>query len=131
MESPIIVFSDCDLDKAADAVINGFTDNAGQCCIATSRLVVDDAIYGKLKEKIIRKLNEKNFQQSLATDDQFNKVKVAEKGDYCEKLTLQSEKVPAAHRSRCRKRRIPVHQIEPLRWKTVVRNLGPLGTRCE
>ena len=74
-KSPIIVFSDCDLDKAVDAVINGFTDNAGQCCIATSRLLVDDGIYGKLKEKIIRKLNEIDFQQSLATDDQFNKVK--------------------------------------------------------
>ena len=74
-KSPIIVFSDCDLDKAADAVIDGFTDNAGQCCIATSLLLVDDAIYGKLKEKIIRKLNEIDFQQSLATDDQFNKVK--------------------------------------------------------
>ena len=74
-KSPIIVFSDCDLDKAADAVINGFTDNAGQCCIATSRLLVDNAIYGKLKEKIIRKLSEIDFQQSLATDDQFNKVK--------------------------------------------------------
>ena len=74
-KSPIIVFSDCDLDKAADAVINGFTDNAGQCCIATSRLLVDDAIYGELKEKIIRKLNEIDFQQSLATQDQFNKVK--------------------------------------------------------
>jgi acyl-CoA reductase-like NAD-dependent aldehyde dehydrogenase len=38
-KSPIIVFSDCDLDKAADAVINGFTNNrdvAIQHCPALS-----------------------------------------------------------------------------------------------
>jgi len=74
-KSPIIIFSDCDLDKAVDAVIDGFTHNAGQCCIATSRLLVDDAIYVEFKEKIIKKLSKMNFQQSLATEDQFNKVK--------------------------------------------------------
>tara|TARA_Y100000591_G_scaffold265118_1_gene238604 strand:+ start:3501 stop:4907 length:1407 start_codon:yes stop_codon:yes gene_type:complete len=74
-KSPIIVFSDADLEKAANAVIAGFTDNAGQCCIATSRLIVQKSIASDFKDMLALKLQNLNFKQSLATNDQFNKVK--------------------------------------------------------
>ena len=74
-KSPIIVFSDADLEKAANAVIAGFTDNAGQCCIATSRLIVQKSIASDFKNMLALKLQNLNFKQSLATNDQFNKVK--------------------------------------------------------
>jgi len=45
-KSPHIVFSDCDdLDKAAAAVVNGIFRNAGQVCIAGSRLLVQQSVH--------------------------------------------------------------------------------------
>ena len=44
-KSPMIVCDDADLDQAVTAAGNGLFFNAGQCCCASSRLLVQDAIY--------------------------------------------------------------------------------------
>ncbi len=52
-KSPHIVFDDCaDLDAAAAAVVAGIFRNAGQVCIAGSRLLVQHSIHDALLEKI-------------------------------------------------------------------------------
>lgn len=51
-KSPQIVFADADLDAAVPAVINGIVQNAGQTCSAGSRLLVDQAIYEPLLERL-------------------------------------------------------------------------------
>lgn len=53
-KSPHIVFDDCDdLAKAAAAVVNGIFRNAGQVCIAGSRLLVQQSIYNEFVDKIV------------------------------------------------------------------------------
>ncbi len=53
-KSPHIIFDDCDdLDAAATAVIGGIFRNAGQVCIAGSRLLVQRSIHAALMDKII------------------------------------------------------------------------------
>ena len=53
-KSPQIIFDDCmDLDKAATAVVNGIFRNAGQVCVAGSRLIVQRSIYDVFLKKII------------------------------------------------------------------------------
>ena len=74
-KSPVIVFSDADLEQAAEGVLSGFTDNAGQCCIATSRLIVQKSIASYFKKLIALKIQKIKFKQPLATKDQFDKVK--------------------------------------------------------
>ena len=52
-KSPHIVFDDCtDLNAAAAAVVGGIFRNAGQVCIAGSRLLVQSSIHDKLLDKI-------------------------------------------------------------------------------
>ncbi len=43
--SPLIVLPDADLDKVADATVQSGFSNAGQVCISTQRVIVDQSIY--------------------------------------------------------------------------------------
>lgn len=51
-KSPQIIFADADLDAAIPMVINAIVQNAGQTCSAGSRLLVDQAIYEPLLERL-------------------------------------------------------------------------------
>lgn len=51
-KSPQIIFADADLDAALPVVINAIVQNAGQTCSAGSRLLVDEAIYEPLLERL-------------------------------------------------------------------------------
>jgi len=51
-KSPQIVFADADLDAAVPAVINAIVQNAGQTCSAGSRLLVEQAIYEPLLQRL-------------------------------------------------------------------------------
>ncbi len=51
-KSPMIVLPDCDLDLAAQGVIDGLFFNAGQVCSAAARLYVHADIHDALLEKV-------------------------------------------------------------------------------
>lgn len=51
-KSPMIVFADADVDAAAEGVIDGIFSNAGQVCVASSRLYVHKDIYPGLLKKL-------------------------------------------------------------------------------
>ncbi|ORY50283.1 aldehyde dehydrogenase [Rhizoclosmatium globosum] len=44
-KSPMIIFSDADLDLAVSSCVSGFTSNAGQVCCATTRIYVHSDIH--------------------------------------------------------------------------------------
>ncbi len=53
-KSPNIVFADApDLDKAAKVSVNGIFRNAGQVCVAGSRLLVQSGVYDAFMEKLV------------------------------------------------------------------------------
>ena len=47
-KSPVIIFEDADLDKAIPGIAQGIFSNAGQVCVAGSRLYVHESIYEKV-----------------------------------------------------------------------------------
>lgn len=51
-KSPQVVFADADLDLAADCVARSILSNAGQVCIAGSRVIAEAAIADALAEKV-------------------------------------------------------------------------------
>ena len=51
-KSPIIVFSDADLDSAANGVVAGIFGATGQSCVAGSRLLVEDSVARPLIERL-------------------------------------------------------------------------------
>lgn len=55
-KSPQIVFADADLDLAAEAIARSITFNAGQACVAGSRVIADTRIAEALAEKLVARL---------------------------------------------------------------------------
>lgn len=51
-KSPMIVFDDADLDLAANCLARGILPNAGQFCVAGSRLIVHQAVAAALAERL-------------------------------------------------------------------------------
>eukprot|EP00922_Rhytidocystis_sp_ex-Travisia-forbesii_P054076 GHVS01080225.1.p1 GENE.GHVS01080225.1~~GHVS01080225.1.p1 ORF type:complete len:534 (+),score=87.87 GHVS01080225.1:88-1689(+) len=52
-KSPLIVFDDADLDKAVEVAHLGLFFNMGQCCIACSRVYVQESVHDKFLEKCV------------------------------------------------------------------------------
>jgi acyl-CoA reductase-like NAD-dependent aldehyde dehydrogenase len=50
-KSPFLVFADCDLDVAAATAAYQY-DNAGQVCLAGTRLLVEDAVFAPFLERL-------------------------------------------------------------------------------
>lgn len=55
-KSPQLVFADADLDKAAAVIAQSMMSNAGQACIAGSRLIVEENVAAPLAEAIVTRM---------------------------------------------------------------------------
>ena len=51
-KSPLIVFDDCDVDKAVEWIMFGIFWNKGEVCSATSRVLVQSGLYPRLLERL-------------------------------------------------------------------------------
>ena len=51
-KSPFIVFDDADLDSAVEGVVDAIWFNQGQVCCAGSRLIVQEAVAGRMHDKL-------------------------------------------------------------------------------
>ena len=78
-KNTIIIREDADIKKSCDIIIKGFTLNAGQCCVATSKLLVHEKIKDELVKNLINVISKtKNFEKEfgpISTLLQFNKIK--------------------------------------------------------
>lgn len=55
-KSPQIVFADADLDLAADAIARSIIFNAGQACVAGSRVIADNRILADLAARLVARM---------------------------------------------------------------------------
>jgi len=69
-KNAIIVFEDADLDKAADAAIISAFINAGQLCVACSRLLVQDSITSEFQSILVEKLKKVSIGDPKDEDTQ-------------------------------------------------------------
>src|SRR5437763_233650 len=54
-KSPNIVFADADLDAAVNGAMLGLYLNQGQCCCAGSRLFVEEKVYDRVTEQLVKR----------------------------------------------------------------------------
>ena len=54
--SPLIVLPDADMDKVTDATVQSGYSNAGQVCISTQRVIVDQAVYADYLDALAPKV---------------------------------------------------------------------------
>jgi aldehyde dehydrogenase (NAD+) len=82
-KSPNIVFDDCDFEKTAITSLEAVYMNAGQCCCAGTRLLVQDTIYDKFvnrltelvnQRKIGNPFNDETEQGPVIDEEQFNRI---------------------------------------------------------
>ena len=55
-KNPIIVFADSDLEDAADGAAFGISFNTGQCCVSSSRLIVERSIAADFEKLLVEKM---------------------------------------------------------------------------
>ncbi|XP_052183123.1 aldehyde dehydrogenase 1-like [Diospyros lotus] len=82
-KSPLIIFDDADVDKAADLALFGICFNKGEVCVAGSRVLVQEGIYEEFKKKLAEKakkwvvgdpFNPAVHQGPQVDENQFNKI---------------------------------------------------------
>ncbi|XP_057507287.1 aldehyde dehydrogenase family 2 member C4-like [Actinidia eriantha] len=82
-KSPLIIFDDADVDKAADLALLGALFNKGEVCVAGSRVFVQEGIYDEFVKKLSEKaktwmvgdpFDPKVLQGPQANKTQFDKI---------------------------------------------------------
>lgn len=82
-KSPFIIFADSDIDAAVEWIMFGIFWNQGQVCSATSRVLVDSAIYPALLERLVEETKKITVGEGrgegvllgpLVNDSQYQKV---------------------------------------------------------
>jgi aldehyde dehydrogenase (NAD+) len=68
-KSPQIVFDDADLDKALPFLVNAGIQNAGQTCSAASRVLVQRAVYEKVRERMAERYRALRVAPALSDPD--------------------------------------------------------------
>jgi aminomuconate-semialdehyde/2-hydroxymuconate-6-semialdehyde dehydrogenase len=66
-----VVFADCDLDKAVDWSIQAIFTNAGQVCLAGSRLYVERTIYDEFLARFVERAESMKLGDPLAADTEI------------------------------------------------------------
>ncbi|KAK7320003.1 hypothetical protein RJT34_04732 [Clitoria ternatea] len=54
-KSPLVIFDDADIDKAAELALLGIVFNKGEVCVASSRVFVQEGIYDEFEKKLVEK----------------------------------------------------------------------------
>lgn len=82
-KSPILIFDDADVDKAAELAFLGAVYNKGEICVASSRVYVQEGIYDELVKKLAEKaktwvvgdpFDPKSQQGPQVDKQQFDKI---------------------------------------------------------
>lgn len=73
-KSPMVVFADADLDLAADCLEKGILPNAGQFCVAGSRILVEQSVADALAEKLAARFATHVPADTLATETGFSPI---------------------------------------------------------
>ncbi|XP_002130073.4 cytosolic 10-formyltetrahydrofolate dehydrogenase [Ciona intestinalis] len=87
-KSPLIIFSDCDMDKAVRFGMSSVFFNKGENCIAAGRLFVEDSIHDEFVARIIEEIKKMKIGDPLSasTDHgpQNHKAHLDKLVEYCD-----------------------------------------------
>lgn len=70
-KTPMIVFSDADLDAAVATIVAGITTFAGQFCMAGSRVLVQSSVAGEVRSRLVEALGSVKLGPGDAEDSQL------------------------------------------------------------
>ena len=67
-KNAVILLADADLDKALGGIVQGAFGSTGQRCTATSRVIVEESIYGEFMEQLIDRTSKLKIGNGLDAD---------------------------------------------------------------
>lgn len=67
-KSPLIIFADCDVDRAVRFACNGVFFNKGENCIAAGRLFVEDSLHDQFISLVVEEVQKMKIGDPLDTD---------------------------------------------------------------
>lgn len=73
-KNPLVVLADADLDVAVNAAVQGAFYSTGQRCTASSRLIVEQSIYGKFVDAVVAKMAALRVGHALRPDSDIGPV---------------------------------------------------------
>lgn len=73
--APFIVFDDADVEVAVKALINTKFRNAGQACIASNRILVQEKIYDEFTDLLVKKVSRMKCGNGMHRDVTVGKSK--------------------------------------------------------
>jgi aldehyde dehydrogenase (NAD+) len=73
-KNPFVVLADADLSIAADCVVNGAFFSTGQRCTASSRIIVDKAVYSGFVDLLAERIQGLRIGHALRDDTQIGPV---------------------------------------------------------
>ncbi|CAH1794143.1 unnamed protein product [Owenia fusiformis] len=86
-KSPLIIFSDCDLDKAVRMGCGGVFFNKGENCIAAGRLFVEESIHDEFVKRVIEEVGKMKigdpFDRSTDHGPQNHRAHLQSLLDFC------------------------------------------------
>ncbi|KAH7386666.1 succinate-semialdehyde dehydrogenase [Phaeosphaeria sp. MPI-PUGE-AT-0046c] len=74
---PFIVFDDCDQEQALEQLLSLKWRHAGQACVTANRVYVQDTIYAKFVENIVKRTREIKLGHGLEADTTMGPVTTA------------------------------------------------------
>lgn len=82
-KNPTLVFEDCDFEKTVAGVLRSAFTNQGQICLCGSRILIQESIYERFKDALVKKaqqlkiadpLHSDTKQGALVSQQHYNKV---------------------------------------------------------
>ncbi|XP_028302078.1 cytosolic 10-formyltetrahydrofolate dehydrogenase isoform X1 [Gouania willdenowi] len=92
-KSPLIIFSDCDIDKAVRMGISSVFFNKGENCIAAGRIFVEDSIHDQFVKRVVEEVEKMKIGDPLdrSTDHgpQNHKTHLEKLLEYCQIANME------------------------------------------
>jgi len=73
-KSPQVVFADADLEKSAQAIAASILANAGQGCVAGTRLIVEESMAARLADAVIARMKDVRAGPTWDESSQFSPI---------------------------------------------------------
>lgn len=73
-KNPIVVFADADLEDAADGAAFGISFNTGQCCVSSSRLIVEARVAAEFEALLAAKMAKIRVGDPLDAETQVGAI---------------------------------------------------------
>ncbi|XP_023172292.1 cytosolic 10-formyltetrahydrofolate dehydrogenase isoform X2 [Drosophila hydei] len=96
-KSPLVIFADCDLDKAVKHGMSSVFFNKGENCIAAGRLFVEDRIHDEFVRRVLKDLRSMTIgdplNRSTAHGPQNHKAHMDKLVEYCQQGVAEGAKL--------------------------------------